>query len=152
MARPASTDFLHSMRFHVVVLGTNSEGYLTGGAAYADPLMAIPQAGFTTCSIPELTIESVPYKEGTFIYSRKYPGNPEVGDCSFARGVTRDDTSFWQWAKNSVEGSGGGVEYRLDLDIKHYHRDQILPNAQGQIANVENVVPGKTYRIYERPL
>jgi phage tail-like protein len=150
MARPAATDFIHSMRFQVEVFSQNDAGYLTGLPGYQVEGMAIPQAGFTTCSIPELSIESVEYKEGTFVYPRKYPGNPSVSDCSFARGVAREDSTFWKWARNSVEGSGGGVEYRLDLQIKHYHRDQILPGQQqGGVAILENVTPGKVYRLWE---
>jgi phage tail-like protein len=156
MARPAATDYLHSMRFHVRVIavgaGGNDAAYLEGGTGYTATGMGLAQAGFTTCSIPDLTIESVEYKEGTFVYPRKYPGNPALGECTFGRGVTRGDSSFWDWAVNSVEGSSG-IEYRADLDIDHYHRDQILPNAQSvsgnPSANIASASISRTYHLFE---
>jgi len=162
MARPAATDYLHSMRFHVDVAGDNTEGYLAGGSgqAYDANLGAgVAQAGFTTCSIPELSLEAVEYKEGTFLYPRKYSGNPSVSDCSFARGVTRNDTSFWLWAKSAVDASVS-IEYRVDLDIYHYHRDQLLaatPSTGGgnPAADLQQVVapsteqPQRVYHLYE---
>jgi phage tail-like protein len=145
MARPAATDFLHSMRFHVTVLD-NAEGYLEGGSLQDT---GMPQAGFTTCSIPELGQESVEYKEGTYIYPRKYPGNPTVSDCSFARGVARTDSSFWDWARDSVEG-GTSPEYRKDLQISHYHRDAIIPAAtSGAVANTTQITAAKIYKCLE---
>jgi len=156
MARPAATDYLHSMRFHVAVIavgsGGNDAGYLQGGTGYSAEGMGLAQAGFTTCSIPDLTIESVEYKEGTFIYPRKYPGNPALGECTFGRGVTRGDSSFWNWAVNSVEGSAS-VEYRADLDIYHYHRDQILPTAQTTSGNpsatIDQASISRIYHLFE---
>lgn len=148
MARTVSQDYLHSMRFHVVVNGANNSGYLLGGGAD----LATPHAGFSTCSTPECSIEAVEYKEGNFIYTRKYPGIPSVSDISMARGVARFDNSFWRWMQATVEGGPiiGTGSYREDLTIHHYHRDEFL--AGGPDMALVNLGPGsniKSARQYE---
>jgi len=77
MARPVAEDFLHSMRFHVEVID---------GSAPSTDRLGPPEAGFARCSVPEPTVEPVEYKEGTYIYTRKQPGNTTFADISLARG------------------------------------------------------------------
>jgi phage tail-like protein len=112
MPRAQSTDYLHSMRFQVEVADGTS-GFL-----------GQPQAGFSAVTVPEMTIESVEYKEGQMIYTRKFPGNPSMAELTMSRGVTKTDTAFWSWIQTVAEGGN----YRADLRIKHYHRES-LPNA-----------------------
>lgn len=140
MARASNTDFLHSMRYHVTVTGAGSKTYLKPDGR--------PDAGFSNISTPEANVEPVEYKEGQWVYTRKYPGNPSVSDISMSRGVTRGDSSFWDWLRVVIEGSG---EYRADLDIKHYHRDQALGRAyptSGTEANVTALNTDSPARIY----
>lgn len=131
MPRPVSTDFLHSMRFHVSIVGSNNAGYLSGGSRNVET----NDAGFTACTTPELSSETVEYKEGQFIYPRKYPGNPSVSDITMSRGVARQDGSFWIWMQGAVEGGDLAATgtYREDVRIDHYHRDKAFaggPNIQ----------------------
>lgn len=146
MARQVFEDFLHSMRFHVTAEAIGNfvplqmEGY--------------PDAGFSAVTTPELTVESVEYKEGTMIYPQKYPGNPTVTDLTFSRGVTRRDSSFWSWIRGVAEGTGGG-NYRATLSIKQFHREKALPREfpgvgisnQTQIDFKE--APARIYHCYE---
>lgn len=145
MARAQVTDFLHNMRFHVDVVNA-------GGA---DRLNLIPngrpQAGFQSVSTPGVTVEGVEYKEGNNIYTKKYPGNPAMDDITLMRGVARGDSSFWDWLRVIIEGSG---EYRADIQIKHYHRDSSLNRefpAQGidnkTILNLD--LPARVYHVKE---
>jgi phage tail-like protein len=106
-----------------------------------------PQAGFSAVTTPEATVEAVEYKEGQWVYTRKYPGNPSMGDITMSRGVARGDSSFWEWMKAVIEGG----EYRADLDIKHFHRDQqLLGQAAGtgniETSNVDNN-PARAYQV-----
>jgi phage tail-like protein len=144
MARPVATDFLHSMRFTVDVTA-------------ADPAITLipdgrPQAGFSAVTTPEATVEAVEYKEGTFVYTRKYPGNPTVSDLTFSRGVARLDATFWNWLRRVIEGTG---DYRADLEIKHFHRDTALIREVPAVgtANLTNIdtssIPAKTYAVHE---
>lgn len=144
MARDLSTDFLHSFRFHAQTL------------VDYDPLASPgnPEAGFNNMTTPELTIEAVEYKEGLDIYPRKYPGAPTVNEITLSRGVTFIDTSFWTWARATVEGAD---PYRIDLAIRHYHRGGFLttPRATLATAGIVNkvtsaeAVPARTYELYE---
>jgi len=151
MVRTVAQDFLHSMRFHVVVLGANNAQYLTGGSRD----VGTAEAGFSACTTPELSSEAVEYKEGQFIYPRKYPGNPSVSDITMSRGVARADSSFWNWMQASVEGgpiTGQGT-YREDLQIDHYHRDNafaapIDPTVGKQQLDLAST-PGRRYIIKE---
>lgn len=140
MAREVATDFLHSMRFQVVA---NDAGR---------PTLDAPgrvDAGFTTVSTPEATVEAVEYREGTFIYMRKFPGNPTVADLTFNRGVAKRDSSFWDWLRVIIEGSG---DYRQDLQIKHFHRQEALPRSvgpfTGETANQTVIDIGAPARVY----
>lgn len=149
MARAQQTDFLHSMRFHV------NAAIAANGAADLDLNATVKQgkaqAGFTSVTTPEATVEAVEYREGSYIYARKYPGNPTVSDITMQRGVTRGDTSFWKWLRVVIEGSG---EYRADLTIMHYHRDRALTReypAQGTVnlAGIDLDNPGRIYHVKE---
>jgi phage tail-like protein len=109
-------DYLHNFRFHVIVSGfglgsANQLGTDSGGDV---------SAGFNTCSAPEVSQEAVEYREGHYIYTRKYSGLPTISDISLSRGVAKADGTFWLWMKSVVEGN---EEYRADLRILHFHRD-----------------------------
>lgn len=144
--RAQATDFLHSMRFHADVIGAGGIQWLQKEGAGTQP-----GAGFSAVTTPEATVESVEYKEGQMIYTRKYPGNATVSDITMSRGVARRDSSFWDWLRVVVEGSG---EYRATLQIKHFHRDTALPRsfpATGD-QNATNLAvdrPARTYICYE---
>jgi phage tail-like protein len=137
MPRAQSTDFLHSMRFHVDIATVDN----------ADVLKTAGQgAGFSSVSTPEATVESVEYKEGQYMYTRKFPGNPSMSDITMARGVTRGDSTFWGWLKKCIEGG----EYRANLTIKHLHRDRSLPGqppGDGNLAALTVDSPGRIYKV-----
>ncbi len=150
MARPLQTDFLHSMRFQVVV---------NPGDLNINPLTLLKtdtiDAGFSAVTTPEATVEAVEYKEGTMVYTRKFPGNPTVSDITLSRGVARLDSSFWDWLRVVIEGGPAGqpaAEYRVDLDIKHFHRDASLIRAipDDKSATVLAAgAPARTYHVRE---
>jgi len=144
MARAQATDYLHSMKFHVDVTrvgGTNMLRTTVSGGK--------PQAGFSACTTPEATVEAVEYKEGQWVYTRKYPGNPSMGDVTLSRGAARADSSFWEWLKLVIEGG----EYRADIQIKHYSRDKALPGQGPGAGNITSLDlaqnPARTYQVWE---
>jgi phage tail-like protein len=135
MPRAQSTDFLHSMRFHVEL------------ADGTTPFIGKPEAGFSAVTTPEMTVEAVEYKEGKMIYTQKFPGNPSVAELTMSRGVTKTDTSFWAWMQTVAEGGN----YRADLRISHYHRES-LPNTAFPPPSTPNstvISPTATARVYE---
>lgn len=104
MARSVSTDPYHGFRFHIVdPAGGNLD----------------PVAGFKTATMPEVSAPAVNYREGVYLWTRKYPGVPEVGDVTFETGIFRRESSFFEWIKRVVEG--GAAEYRTDLIVQQYH-------------------------------
>lgn len=110
MARANLQDFFQNFRFKVV----ESNNHLNAAA------------GFNTCTIPDLSLPEVTYREGTYVYTRKQPGIPEVGNVTLTRGVARQETDFFRWLKDAIEGK----EYRTDVQIQHFHRsDQAQPAA-----------------------
>lgn len=147
MARAVASDFLHSMRFLVTSDARNSLSRRNN----ADGNQGA-EAGFSMVSTPEATVEVVEYKEGTFVYTRKQPGNATMADISMSRGVCRGDSSFWDWLRRVIEGSG---EYRSDLQIKHFDRIAALSReypATGT-ANLtsfsKDALPARTYHVKE---
>jgi phage tail-like protein len=154
MARAQVLDFLQSFRFFVNVMpappGTGPNLQTISNADGGNG----PQAGFSTVSVPEANTESVEYREGQYVYTRKEPGYPTISDITLQRGVTRGDSSFWDWLRVVIEGSG---EYRADMDILHYHRDTALTRpypttgAQPNLTqiNVSQVLPARIYHVFE---
>jgi phage tail-like protein len=133
MARPKSTDFLHNFRFHVLV-----QGFGVGGDPQLKTGGIKPDAGFNSVSTPEASHDAVEYREGHYIYTKKYVGMPTVSDVSLSRGVALADGTFWTWMKDIIEGNG---EYRATVSIFHFHRDSkpatstTQPNTEQSIAH-----------------
>jgi len=113
--RNATTDYFHNFRFHASTVGP-------GGIDYLDS----QEAGFNTCTTPEYTLEATEYREGIYVYTRKFPGLPTVSDVTLGRGVTRRESSFYEWMIRCIEGG----EYRATLTIYHYHRVGFDPGEQ----------------------
>jgi phage tail-like protein len=103
MARSIETDPYHKFRFHVVdPAGGNLD----------------PVAGFMTVTMPNVAAEEPTYREGTFVWTQKYPGVPTVGDVSMTKGVFRRDSDFHRWILKCING---GQDYRADLIVYQYH-------------------------------
>lgn len=125
MARAQATDYLHNMRFVVwTSAATGQPGDLSHEQGTFGGSNVGPEAGFSACTIPEATVEAVEYKEGQFLYMRKYPGNVTFGDCTLSRGVAAIDGGFWIWISTVINGT---EEYRQDVTIAHFHRIAFLP-------------------------
>ena len=125
MARAAASDPLHSFRFHVRANGNDSaevngstDLLQPGGTGAGYTIGDGAEAGFQAVTTPEFTLEHVEYREGTKIYTEKYPGIPSVNDLTMSRGVARKDTAFFDWIVRAIEGA----EYRCDLTIFHFIR------------------------------
>ncbi len=119
MARPVASDFLQAFRFHVQASGTPlGDKFLTAANIQSGNV----QAGFSAVNTPSGTIDAAEYREGQYIYTRKYPGIPTMDDVTLSRGVVLTDTEFFFWYRTCVEGVG---EYRADLIINHYHRTAV---------------------------
>ena len=122
MARALSSDFFQGYAFHV----REPNNYLAVGA------------GFQNVDVPEVTVNAVEYREGTYTYTRKQPGIPTQGELSLRRGVTRASSDFYNWILNVIEGR----DYRTDLEIYHYHRvDEGFQQTDG--------TPSRIYRALE---
>jgi phage tail-like protein len=126
MPRASTNDFMHNFRYHAVArLAEDLEidplqtGIL-GGETAQDPRGGL--AGFQNVSMPDLSIEAAEYRDGLSIYTLKQPGFPTVGDCTLARGVTIRDTTFFEWALDTIAGR----RYRCDVDLLHFKGENYL--------------------------
>lgn len=131
--RPKRFDFLHGFRFHVNVIIPNSAVQNLQSDFGANGNIS---AGFNACSAPSASNEAVEYREGHFIYTKKYVGLPTVTDITLSRGVALTDGTMWLWMKDVIEGN---AEYRADMLIYHFHRD--AKNATQINATNENMNP-----------
>lgn len=118
MARAASSDYLHSMRFHVTTNFSDTNLNIDNSGTANVP------AGFMSVTTPEATTEAVEYREGTYNYPKKFPGNTTVSDCTLQKGVVPNYSIFWAWLRIVIEGEG---DYRCDMTIKHFNRS-VLKN------------------------
>ena len=75
-----------------------------------------------------------------------------MNDLTLARGVARQDSTFWAWLRIVIEGTG---EYRQDLDINHYHRDTALlrgtpaSGAEANLTQINTDTPARVYHVRE---
>lgn len=146
MARSQQFDLLHNMRFHVTTSATaGTPGDINTAAAGT----GAPEAGFSACTTPEATVEAVEYKEGQYLYTRKYPGHVTYNNVTLSRGVARVDTGFWRWIQAVIEGT---AEYRQEVTIKHYNRIDVLPGPTSPPAEnllVPTAKPSRQYKLYQ---
>ena len=110
MARSVASDFYHVFKYHVII---NTAG-ITGASTI--------QGGFATAVIPEKTMEAVEYKEGIYLYRRKFPGDVTYSDLTLTRGVAKGGTNFYAWIDAQLKGNA----YRVDLELRHFHRDEVI--------------------------
>lgn len=128
MARPQASDYMQGFRFHV----RTSDGKVE----YVDSTRG--EAGFNSVTLPELSTESVEYREGHMTYTEKMPGVPTVGQVSLQRGVTKADSAFWNWIQDCVQGR----EYRTTLTVYHWPRD-------GKTKGIGDLSKARQYVCYE---
>jgi len=154
MARSVNTDFLQSFRFHVtasasLVLGGLEARFLSRGNTLGDVPKA--EAGFSAVNTPSGTIDAAEYREGHYVYTRKYPGIPTMDDITMSRGCALKDTAFYFWFKTCIEGDG---EYRADLTVHHFARQTTLAQSDTTLVgspegiNAESAAK-KLYTAYE---
>ena len=149
MARPETTDFLQNFRFHVKVAAVSSDAPNFDPLTYkqSDGPGIGGEAGFQSVSIPDVTIESTEYREGTYKYTKKFPGPPTIGDVSLMRGVVRNDTKFFEWAISTISGGA----YRADIDILQFSRSPLPVAASissNEYSSVDTQPPARIYHCY----
>ena len=129
MARAAADDLMQNFRFHVIAstaTGTNPLEYSRQGEYQGGG-----QAGFQSVTSPEMTVETTEYAEGTFLWTQKYSGRPTISDVTMIRGVAKNDTTFYDWVRQSVDGE----EYRCDVTIYHYQRSEMSSATQAETSD-----------------
>lgn len=106
-ARSQSSDLFLTNRFSLVF--------------ESGPFKSTTVAAFQSISMPEHSIESIEYSEGTFSYSRYYPGRSTFSTVSCQRGLVKGDNNLSKWIRRTSEG----WNYRADMSIYHYHRSDL---------------------------
>ena len=153
MARAQATDFLQNFRFHVETIDRAGTGWNpidynrtssgNGGNTGVDSV-----AGFQSCSLPDVSMDAVEYREGTYKYTKKFAGVPTISDVSLMRGVVVKDTAFYDWIIRAVSGA----EYRADIQIKQFTRNNmVLPDGGGEAewsVGENAIIPPKCARTY----
>lgn len=141
-ARLEATDFLLSFRFQVTMLDKPP-----GGDKYLDFSRPTDgEAGFQSVTLPEITIEATEYREGTYKYTRKFPGPPTISEVSCMRGVVKADTGFFEWCLAAIAGG----EYRANISILQFGREDF--STAGFSEFTPEQVPSsaaRTYNCYE---
>lgn len=135
MPRLQVQDPLQGFRFHVTAGDQNFDPI---GFTDADS----GEAGFQSVTTPEMSLESVEYREGIWTYTRKFSGIPTMNTLTFTRGVYMKDTAFHDWVRGAAEGS----EYVTDLIIYHWHRvgkdvDKTSDATQARQYIIRNAIP-----------
>lgn len=152
MARSQNQDFLQGFRFHVEMLGDNTNYFTLDGDSSERPG---GRAGFQSCTLPEVSAEATEYREGTFKYTRKFSGVATVTDLSLMRGVALNDSALFSWMMDAV----GGGEHRRDIVVNQYTRSAIFspsganealsdPN-EGDYIGAADAAQSRSYNCFE---
>jgi phage tail-like protein len=128
VARAHADDVLSVFRFHVEAVGTFGQNYLGSG-----------QAGFQSVTVPEISLDTVEYREGQHMWTKKLPGIPSTDTITLRRGVVRRDAKFFNWMMTVVLGQGS---FRAELLIKHYSRSAL----DGSRIAVD-AIPARIYQV-----
>lgn len=114
MARLNVSDFLQNFRFFAV----EGEPPVDRREPAGKGKFLKVAAAFSSISTPEVTTDIAEYRDGMSVLTKKQPSWPTFTTINFQRGVVRGDSEFFNWMDAAV----GGVPYRADLDIHHFHR------------------------------
>lgn len=110
MARLNVSDFLQNFRFFAIERDPPPD-------RAGSPFLKVA-AAFSSIATPEVSTEIVEYRDGMSVLTKKQPTWPTFTPITFIRGVVRGDSEFFNWMDAAV----GGVPYRADVEIHHFHR------------------------------
>lgn len=108
-----TNDFYQSFRF-IVYDDAGGSSFIQSGASLA--------AGFSHCSMPEHSVDHTEYSEGSWTYSKVFPGRSTFSTVTLSRGVAVNDTKFANWIVACAEGKN----YRTDVTLVNFHRQDVV--------------------------
>lgn len=113
MARSREIDHLQSYAFHLADITPS----------LAPPFFSLgigTFASFSTCSMPEISLEVESFRQIGSMYQTHIISGASVGPISFSRGVLSFDSSFYRWVMRSIAGSD-----RVHRDLCLLHASSI---------------------------
>jgi len=139
MARPKSTDPLQNFRFALTEVSVNPNERPT----------FFPESGslvsFQSISIPEVTIESLSFIEGTEMFSHHVNvGRAETGSVTVTKAVIPGKSvDFYSWIHRAIFGLGSP---RKNFDVHHFPHGEVARDAVGAVIyRLEGCIP-ETFR------
>lgn len=129
MARSAWQDILRNDSFYLL-------DFSLGELSFATQLI---QAGFKSCTTPELTVQTQEVREGNFPIPRKIITGGSVNTIIATKGATWYDSDFWRWISRTLMGEGGGLtqglgylgtsdsKFRKDMVLMHFMKGTGVP-------------------------
>lgn len=123
MARPVASDLYQNFRFHVIALEEAGKEELIKNI---NIVPGVPDAGFMNITMPEISFGIAEYRDGITTFTRKQPGIPSMNDLTLSRGLMKRDTGLFRWILKNATGE----EYRIDLAILQFHREDIINPAE----------------------
>ncbi len=122
MPRSPFSDYLQVYPFWLMDLGPSD--------TIALPLLT-PLFGFSSITMPEISLEVQEINDGNFFLKRKVVKGGNVGNITLSQGITFYNSDFWRWTTNALSGDMneqklfgvvdiGGPTYRRSLMLIHY--------------------------------
>lgn len=115
MPRAKVEDKLQAFRFRVSVIPVGGQTALDG-------------AGFASCTMPSMTIETEPIKAGNWEFPRKVPISASVDTVTLTRGMVRNGSDMWNWITATLRGQAGRQTVLIEL-LNRFPRDPITLRA-----------------------
>jgi len=84
------------------------------------PFVLFPTAGFSSITMPEMSIESEEIREGTSNFIHHVLGKASMNSITLQKGVTPFNSDFWRWTVaclngNNTDSSYGVTSFLADL-------------------------------------
>jgi len=138
--RSNAKDFLQNFRFHAIAdlagpVKTNPLERLDSNMLWGG------EAGFSSVSIPEMSVNAVEYRDGRNLYTAKQPGIPTFDAVTMMRGQIMRGTRFIDWMMRYFSGT----QYRAMLYI--YIFNQIGGPSEAGV-NYDNALMLRLYNAF----
>lgn len=143
------SDYLNNFRFHVL------------DVSMTKPIVFNLSFGFSYCTAPEISVETIEIKSGTFEFKKSVPVSASVGEVEFRQGARLFNSDFYDWCSSTIRGQ---TNIRRNLLVIQYSEVALFPGTGNRglgatLLDIANVaiglndllkrVPARAWMLYD---
>lgn len=77
-----------------------------------------PLAGFASCTMPEITLDTQDITEGNWYFKRQIVTGASIGNLTLTKGATFLDADFYRWTLAALHGDTRGVRFNEGIALE----------------------------------